>query len=98
MVSWVTLYRWGRAADCVCSTPWAAVEVNGKPFGFAAVTVDQAREGLAAVGLPSFIVDSVLSIQNMWAQGGYDGRRPATRRSRPELTRGCAPPRGPVAA
>jgi NAD(P)H dehydrogenase (quinone) len=47
-------------------------KVTGKSFAFAAVTVDQYREGLLAAGLPPFIVDAVLSIQDMWATGGFD--------------------------
>jgi NAD(P)H dehydrogenase (quinone) len=47
-------------------------KVTGKRFGFAAVSVDQYREGLVAAGLPSFVVDAVLSIQDMWATGGFD--------------------------
>ena len=47
-------------------------KVTGKSFGFAAVSVDQYREGLAAAGLPAFVVDAVLSIQDMWATGGFD--------------------------
>jgi NAD(P)H dehydrogenase (quinone) len=47
-------------------------KVTGKSFGFAAVTVDQYRAGLAAAGLPAFVVDAVLSIQDMWSVGGFD--------------------------
>jgi NAD(P)H dehydrogenase (quinone) len=36
------------------------------------VTVEQYREGLLAAELPPFIVDAVLSIQDMWATGGFD--------------------------
>jgi len=47
-------------------------KVTGKSFGFAAVTVDQYRQGLAGAGLPPFVVDAVLGIQDMWARGGFD--------------------------
>jgi NAD(P)H dehydrogenase (quinone) len=47
-------------------------KVTGKAFGFAAVTVEQYRQGLAAAGLPPFVVDAVLGIQDMWATGGFD--------------------------
>ena len=47
-------------------------KVTGKSFGFAAVSVDQYRGGLVAAGLPPFVVDAVLSIQDMWATGGFD--------------------------
>jgi NAD(P)H dehydrogenase (quinone) len=46
--------------------------VTGKPFGFAAVSAGQYREGLAAAGLPPVVVDAVLSIQDIWAVGGFD--------------------------
>jgi NAD(P)H dehydrogenase (quinone) len=47
-------------------------KVTGKPFGFAALPEAQYREGLAAAGLPPFVVDAVLSIQDMWSVGGFD--------------------------
>jgi NAD(P)H dehydrogenase (quinone) len=47
-------------------------QVTGKPFGFAAVSGEQYRAGLAGAGLPPFIVDAVMSIQDMWAKGGFD--------------------------
>lgn len=47
-------------------------KVTGKPFGFASVSEAQYREGLAAAGLPPFVVDAVLSIQDMWSVGGFD--------------------------
>jgi NAD(P)H dehydrogenase (quinone) len=47
-------------------------KVTGKTFGFAAVSVDQYRQGLAAAGLPPFVVDAVLGIQDMWTTGGFD--------------------------
>jgi len=47
-------------------------KVTGKSFAFAPVSVAQYREGLAAAGLPPFIVDAVLSIQDMWSVGGFD--------------------------
>jgi NAD(P)H dehydrogenase (quinone) len=74
-------------------------KVTGKPFGFAAVSAQQCREGLAAAGLPRFVVDAVLSIQDMWAAGGFDvtlGRCRAARRPRTAITRGRTSPRGSV--
>jgi NAD(P)H dehydrogenase (quinone) len=47
-------------------------KVTGKTFAFAAVSVDQYRQGLAAAGLPPFVVDAVLGIQDMWTTGGFD--------------------------
>jgi NAD(P)H dehydrogenase (quinone) len=47
-------------------------KVTGKPFAFAAVSDAQYREGLAAAGLPPFVIDAVLGIQDMWAKGGFD--------------------------
>jgi NAD(P)H dehydrogenase (quinone) len=47
-------------------------KVTDKRFAFAAVSVAQYREGLAAAGLPPFVVDAVLSIQDMWSVGGFD--------------------------
>jgi NAD(P)H dehydrogenase (quinone) len=46
--------------------------VTGKNFAFAAVDPAQYREGLVAAGLPPFIVEAVLSIQDMWSAGGFD--------------------------
>lgn len=46
--------------------------VTGKSFGFAAVSAEQYRGGLAAAGLPPVVVDAVLSIQDMWSVGGFD--------------------------
>lgn len=47
-------------------------EVTGESFAFVPVTAEQYREGLAGAGLPPFVVDAVLSIQDMWAAGGFD--------------------------
>lgn len=46
--------------------------VTGKPFGFVEVSAEQYGQGLTAAGLPPFVVDAVLSIQDMWASGGFD--------------------------
>jgi NAD(P)H dehydrogenase (quinone) len=61
-------------------------QATGKPFAFAQVSVEQYRAGLQAAGLPPFVVDAVLSIQEMRSVGGFDvttgdverlsGRRP----------------------
>jgi len=63
-----------------------AAKVIGKNLAFAAVNAAQYREGLAATGLPSFVVEAVLNIQDMWSVGGFNvttgdverlsGRRP----------------------
>lgn len=47
-------------------------QVTGKRFAFAAISDAQYREGLAAAGLPPFLVDAVLGIQAMWSVGGFD--------------------------
>lgn len=47
-------------------------KVTGTNFVFATVGADPYRAGLAAAGLPPFVVDAVLSIQEMWASGGFD--------------------------
>ena len=47
-------------------------KVTGKPFAFVAVPEAQYREGLAAAGLPPFVVDALVSIQDMWSVGGFD--------------------------
>jgi NAD(P)H dehydrogenase (quinone) len=46
--------------------------VTGTPFAFAALDPAQYRAGLAGAGLPPVLVDAVLSIQDMWAVGGFD--------------------------
>ena len=46
--------------------------VTKRPFAFAEVTLDQYREGLEGAGLPAPMLDAVLSIQEMWACGGFD--------------------------
>ena len=43
-----------------------------KPVTFVPVPVEQYRQGLEAAGLPPFVVDAVLSIQDMWSIGGFD--------------------------
>jgi len=47
-------------------------KVTGKIFAFAAVSAEQYCEGLGAAGFPPFVVDAALSIQDMWATGGFD--------------------------
>jgi NAD(P)H dehydrogenase (quinone) len=44
----------------------------GKPLAFVQVTPEQLGQGLKGAGLPAPIIDAVLSIQNMWAVGGFD--------------------------
>lgn len=46
--------------------------VTGKPFGFAPIDVETYRGGLVAMGLPPFVVDTVLDIQDLWAAGAFD--------------------------
>jgi NAD(P)H dehydrogenase (quinone) len=62
----------GPAALAGAARAALVAKVTGKPFGFAVVSADQYRAGLTAAGLPPFIVDAVLSIQEMWAAGGFD--------------------------
>jgi NAD(P)H dehydrogenase (quinone) len=47
-------------------------KVTGKSIGFKAVSAAQYGEGLSAAGLPSFVVDAVLSIQEMLSIGAFD--------------------------
>lgn len=47
-------------------------KVAGQSYAFAQVTPEQYGEGLTGAGLPPFMVDAVLSIQDMWAKGGFD--------------------------
>lgn len=49
-----------------------AASVTGRPFGFMQVTRAQYAGGLAAAGLPPFVIDAVLSIQDMWADGSFE--------------------------
>jgi NAD(P)H dehydrogenase (quinone) len=44
----------------------------GKPLAFVQVTPEELGQGLKGAGLPPPIIDAVLSIQNMWAVGGFD--------------------------
>ncbi len=46
--------------------------VTGKDFVFTPISPTQYRAGLEAAGLPPAVVDAVLSIQEMWAVGGFD--------------------------
>jgi NAD(P)H dehydrogenase (quinone) len=62
----------GPAALDGTSRAALVAKVTGKSFGFAAVSVEQYREGLAGAGLPPFVVDAVLGIQDMWSVGGFD--------------------------
>ena len=72
----------GNHGAIYCATGPAALDgteraalvakVTGKPFTFASVTTEQYRAGFAGAGLPPFVVDAVLSIQEMWAVGGFD--------------------------
>ncbi|HEX8408044.1 MAG TPA: NAD(P)H-binding protein [Thermoanaerobaculia bacterium] len=47
-------------------------KATGKNFAFAAVPAEQYGQALTAAGLPPFVVDAVLSIQQMWSVGGFD--------------------------
>jgi NAD(P)H dehydrogenase (quinone) len=47
-------------------------KVTGKSIAFKAVSAAQYGEGLSAAGLPSFVVDAVLSIQEMLSSGAFD--------------------------
>lgn len=47
-------------------------KVSGKSFGFVGISAEQYREGLAAADLPPFVIDAVLSVQDMWSSGGFN--------------------------
>jgi NAD(P)H dehydrogenase (quinone) len=47
-------------------------KASGKPLAFVQITNEQLQQGLQAANLPPPIVDAVLSIQHMWAVGGFD--------------------------
>jgi NAD(P)H dehydrogenase (quinone) len=47
-------------------------EVLGKPVGFTTVPVEAFRGGMAQMGLPTEVVDTVISIQNDFAAGAFD--------------------------
>lgn len=47
-------------------------DVMNTSYSFVQVTAEQYGEGLKDAGLPPFIVDAALSIQDMWARGGFD--------------------------
>jgi NAD(P)H dehydrogenase (quinone) len=47
-------------------------KITDEGFGFASLTGAQYREGVAAARLPGFVLDAVLSIQDMWSAGGFD--------------------------
>lgn len=50
----------------------AATQFIGKPFGFAVVTEDQLRAGMAQAGLPEDVVNASASIQADFAAGAFD--------------------------
>lgn len=43
-----------------------------RPFPFVQTSREQYAEGLRSAGLPPFVIDAVLSIQDMWKVGGFD--------------------------
>lgn len=45
--------------------------ITGKPFSFAQVTPEAYREGLLAAGLPAFVAEVLVSIQDMCATGAF---------------------------
>jgi NAD(P)H dehydrogenase (quinone) len=47
-------------------------EVFGKPVGFTTVPVEAFRGGMTQMGLPTEVVDAVISIQNDFAAGAFD--------------------------
>jgi NAD(P)H dehydrogenase (quinone) len=50
----------------------AVAKASGKPIGFVQVTKQQYAGGLQQAGLPDFIVDAVLGIQEAWSVGAFD--------------------------
>jgi len=50
----------------------AIAKASGQPTRFVQVTPAQYREGLAAAGLPPFIVDAIIEIQHHWAAGAMN--------------------------
>jgi len=46
--------------------------VTGVPLNFVTLTSEQLAAGLAQAGLPDFMVDTVLSIQQGFARGSFD--------------------------
>lgn len=50
----------------------AAAQFTGKPFGYAVVSEEQLRAGLAQAGLPQNFVDASVSIQAGFAAGAFD--------------------------
>jgi NAD(P)H dehydrogenase (quinone) len=62
----------GRAAFDGVARAALVASVTGKQFAFAPISAEQYRAGLAAAGLPPAVVDAILSIQEMWAVGGFD--------------------------
>lgn len=47
-------------------------EITGKPMGFVTVTEEQLRGGMAQMGLPEDVVNTVASIQRNFAEGAFD--------------------------
>jgi NAD(P)H dehydrogenase (quinone) len=47
-------------------------ELLGKPVGFTTAPVETFRGGMAQMGLPTEVVDAVISIQNDFAAGAFD--------------------------
>jgi NAD(P)H dehydrogenase (quinone) len=47
-------------------------EVMGKAIGFTSVSAEALRGGMAQMGLPTEVVDTVISIQNDFATGAFD--------------------------
>lgn len=47
-------------------------EIAGKPVGYAPITVEQLRGGLAQAGLPEVIVDAMTEIKTSFIEGKFD--------------------------
>lgn len=47
-------------------------EITGQPLTFTVLSEEVLRDGLAAAGMPDFLVDVVVSIQQGFAEGGFD--------------------------
>jgi len=50
----------------------AISKAAGKPYGFALISEDELRSGLAGAGLPKFVIDAVVSMKVIQAEGAYD--------------------------
>lgn len=49
-----------------------ASEILGKPLGFAVIPVEALQGGMAQMGLPEFVINAVVGIQQDFASGAFD--------------------------